>query len=293
MGTARVVADHAAERAAAVRRRIRAERELVALGTRAKVNALMGDLQIAEANLRRAESVLLQAGRVAPYHQSVVRSARYLADVLALDGRRAPPLAMQFDMVVLSEVLEHLDDDAAALDRCFSLARPGGRLLVTVPAHPELWTDMDALIGHRRRYTREALVARLEEAGFDVERVLTWGFPLTGFLAHRAQRLRAARVRASSAGSASRHGPSLTRVSSRTCGRMRSRAMSTGPANGTSPPAMIATSSQSRSAWAMTWVEKMTVVPLSASARIIRSSLPWLSASRPENGSSNTTRRGS
>jgi class 3 adenylate cyclase len=58
---------------------------LLALGTRAKVSALMGDADAAEANLRRAEAVLTQAGRVAPYHQSVVRSARYLADVLALE----------------------------------------------------------------------------------------------------------------------------------------------------------------------------------------------------------------
>ena len=57
-------------------------------------------------------------------------------------------------------------------------------------------------------------------------------------------------------------------------------------------PAMIATSSHSRSAWAMTWVEKITVTPSSASARIISSSLPWLIASRPENGSSSTTSRG-
>jgi len=58
---------------------------LLALGTRAKVSALMGDGDGAESNLRRAEAVLTQAGRVAPYHQSGVRSARYLADVLALE----------------------------------------------------------------------------------------------------------------------------------------------------------------------------------------------------------------
>ena len=45
----------------------------------------MGDLDGASANLRRAEAVLAQAGRVAPYHQSVVRSARYLHDVLAFE----------------------------------------------------------------------------------------------------------------------------------------------------------------------------------------------------------------
>ena len=58
---------------------------LLALGTRAKVSSLMGDADAAESNLRRAEAVLAQAGRVAPYHQSGVRSARYLADVLALE----------------------------------------------------------------------------------------------------------------------------------------------------------------------------------------------------------------
>jgi tetratricopeptide (TPR) repeat protein len=58
---------------------------LLALGTRAKVGALMGDADAAEANLRRAEAVLAQTGRVAPYHQSGVRSARYLADLLALE----------------------------------------------------------------------------------------------------------------------------------------------------------------------------------------------------------------
>jgi hypothetical protein len=58
---------------------------LLALGTRAKVNVLMGDPERGEASLERAETLLAQAGRVAPYHQSSVRSARYLADVDALE----------------------------------------------------------------------------------------------------------------------------------------------------------------------------------------------------------------
>ena len=51
---------------------------------------------------------------------------------------------------------------------------------------------------------------------------------------------------------------------------------------------MIAIRSHSRSAWWMTWVEKMTVVPAAASSRIRCSSRPWLIASRPEKGSSST-----
>jgi class 3 adenylate cyclase len=58
---------------------------LLALGTRAKVSSLMGDADAAEASLTRAEAVMSEAGRVAPYHASSVRSARYLADVMALE----------------------------------------------------------------------------------------------------------------------------------------------------------------------------------------------------------------
>ena len=60
---------------------------------------------------------------------------------------------------------------------------------------------------------------------------------------------------------AARHGAVLARVRSRTIGRSRPRASSTRPSNATLPPAMIAIRSHSRSAWAMTWVEKMIVAP--------------------------------
>lgn len=58
---------------------------LLALGTRAKVQCLMGDLEGAKENLRRAKKVLSEAGRVAPYHASSVHSAQYLADVIELE----------------------------------------------------------------------------------------------------------------------------------------------------------------------------------------------------------------
>lgn len=125
------------------------------------------------------------------------------ADVLALGGGYGSPLTGRFDLVLLSEVLEHLDDDRAALEACYALLRPGGWLLVTVPAHPHLWTEMDELIGHRRRYTRAGLSGRLEDARFQVERLLSWGFPLSGWFVQRGQRLRARRLRVSANGSAS------------------------------------------------------------------------------------------
>jgi hypothetical protein len=53
---------------------------------------------------------------------------------------------------------------------------------------------MDELIGHRRRYTRAGLTMLLRNAGFQIERSLSWGFPVSGFLVRRAHSLRARRL---------------------------------------------------------------------------------------------------
>lgn len=84
-----------------------------------------------------------------------------------------------FDGVVAAEVLEHVDDDRAALREIHRVLRPGGALVVTVPVDPFRydWTDLWA--GHRRRYTHAGLEERLRAAGFEVERVRSWGFPLS------------------------------------------------------------------------------------------------------------------
>lgn len=72
------------------------------------------------------------------------------------------------DAVLLLDVIEHLDDDAAALAAARSAVRPGGTLVVTVPAHPWLWSAHDEHLGHRRRYTAGALRRVVEGAGFRI-----------------------------------------------------------------------------------------------------------------------------
>lgn len=57
-----------------------------------------------------------------------------------------------FDIVVALDVLEHLDDDVAAARELRRVLKPGGLLLVTVPAYRWLWSDHDVALGHRRRY---------------------------------------------------------------------------------------------------------------------------------------------
>lgn len=71
-------------------------------------------------------------------------------------------------VVTLLDVLEHLDDDAAALGEMARLTRPGGLIVITVPALRILWSDWDEAMHHRRRYSRAQLL-RLVRATPGVE----------------------------------------------------------------------------------------------------------------------------
>jgi SAM-dependent methyltransferase len=63
------------------------------------------------------------------------------------------------DLVLLCDVLEHIQDDHGFLGALASLMREGAHLLMTVPAEPRLWSPHDEVYGHYRRYTRETLAA--------------------------------------------------------------------------------------------------------------------------------------
>jgi SAM-dependent methyltransferase len=69
------------------------------------------------------------------------------------------PLPGRFDLLVLFDVLEHLDDDAGALRWAEGQLEPGGLVLLTVPALDCLWSEQDDVVGHRRRYTLRELEA--------------------------------------------------------------------------------------------------------------------------------------
>jgi SAM-dependent methyltransferase len=81
----------------------------------------------------------------------------------------------RFDLVVCSEVLEHIPDAALAARRLFDLTKPGGILIVTVPGGKR--SRFDEIIGHIRHYTSKEMGELLERSGFRVERRLDWGFP--------------------------------------------------------------------------------------------------------------------
>lgn len=82
-----------------------------------------------------------------------------------------------FDYVLASDVIEHIRDDMKALHNLFSFVKPGGLLLLTVPAHSFLFGKRDEAWGHCRRYDRKNLVENLGrlESG-NVELVTYWNF---------------------------------------------------------------------------------------------------------------------
>ena len=80
------------------------------------------------------------------------------------------PLTSGVDVILALDVLEHITHDDRALGDMFTAIRPGGGLLLTVPQHPWLWSEVDDFSHHRRRYTRAALLSAVRRAGFAVMR---------------------------------------------------------------------------------------------------------------------------
>jgi SAM-dependent methyltransferase len=74
----------------------------------------------------------------------------------------------RYRLIVMLDVLEHLDDDRAALARVHELLEPGGHAVITVPAFRALWTRHDDINHHRTRYTRRTLQAALAGSGLEV-----------------------------------------------------------------------------------------------------------------------------
>ncbi len=95
----------------------------------------------------------------------------YLSDVALADFEKLK--AEQFDSIVLSNVMEHIPDDAGAVRRFGQILGPGGKVLILVPALPQIFGALDEAVGHYRRYTPDTLRAVLEENGFGVQR-LEW-----------------------------------------------------------------------------------------------------------------------
>lgn len=86
-----------------------------------------------------------------------------------------------FDLIAALDVIEHVEDDAAAVESLARLLKPSGVLLVTVPAYPWLWSHHDASHHHKRRYVLNSVRALTEAAGLTVGKLCYFNtilFPL-------------------------------------------------------------------------------------------------------------------
>jgi SAM-dependent methyltransferase len=80
-----------------------------------------------------------------------------------------------FDLVCALDIIEHVDDDDAALEEISRVARPGGMLMISTPLHPSRWTPFDDFVGHKRRYETPQLLQKLTQHHLTIERSAVFG----------------------------------------------------------------------------------------------------------------------
>ena len=80
-----------------------------------------------------------------------------------------------FDLVCAFDIIEHVDDEDAALSELARVARSGAALLISTPLHPHLWNAFDDFVGHKRRYEPPRLIAKLAEHHLTIERSTVFG----------------------------------------------------------------------------------------------------------------------
>nr|WP_314897193.1 class I SAM-dependent methyltransferase [uncultured Flavobacterium sp.] len=87
-------------------------------------------------------------------------------------------LTEQFDIIVASDCLEHLEDDGKAIRNWYSLLKTGGEMYVFVPAFQSLWSHHDVVNMHFRRYTNQELKAKLVNENLSISKSSYWNFTL-------------------------------------------------------------------------------------------------------------------
>jgi 2-polyprenyl-3-methyl-5-hydroxy-6-metoxy-1,4-benzoquinol methylase len=110
-------------------------------------------------------------------------------ELVEADLTQALPQNLEtYEAVLALDVIEHLDDDRAAVERLGQLTAPGGIVVVSVPALPEMFSEFDTIQGHRRRYLPETLRNAFIGTGLHVEQVFWWGSSLVPVLRRQRKR---------------------------------------------------------------------------------------------------------
>jgi len=74
----------------------------------------------------------------------------------------------EFDLIVAFDVIEHIENDVAALLNINQMLTKNGALIISVPQHMFLWSKLDEIVKHKRRYSRSEMITKLQKSGFEI-----------------------------------------------------------------------------------------------------------------------------
>ena len=89
--------------------------------------------------------------------------SRWGDSVQTVEWKSPNPLEMKFNFMLLADVLEHIEDDEGAINWISEHLMDDGYTMITVPAHQFLWTQMDEVLNHYRRYTKKSLLELFDD----------------------------------------------------------------------------------------------------------------------------------
>jgi SAM-dependent methyltransferase len=95
-------------------------------------------------------------------------------DIVQGDATRLPFPDGSFDLVISTDMWEHIEDHEAVARETARVVRRGGRVLVAVPCSMKLWSGHDLALGHMRRYEKDTLRAVIEGAGLEIVDLHSW-----------------------------------------------------------------------------------------------------------------------
>lgn len=113
------------------------------------------------------------------YSPEVVKFARQsLSGRVACEVKNIEAVEGEFSVVIASEVMEHHEDDVGFLKKLADLTKPGGHVIITVPARMSRWGANDDFSGHVRRYERDELGQKFIDSGLEPLFVHSYGVPI-------------------------------------------------------------------------------------------------------------------